>query len=128
MTQHFAPERKIITQNIRTPGLEKMHRAFYIRLLVVERIRCFMDQVTFSDNPMAIITRQIQPPSSYKDKSPMEKDAYVKHAAEAVLKDFHKLEESSAYQEDFKALLPYKGHVWHLASSSEQGVLISIEV
>lgn len=125
-TQHFAPDRKVISQNIRTPGLEKLHRSFILRLLVIERIRCLMDGVTFSDNPEVLVQRHLPIPAHYKEQE--QKNQYLRSEGMEVMNAFKRFEQNPAYQEDLKAIIPYKGHVWHLSSSSDSGVLITIEV
>lgn len=125
-TQHFAPDRKVITQNIRTPGLEKLHRSFILRLLVIERIRCVMDGVVFSDNPKVLIEKHLPIPAHYKEQD--QKTQYLHSEGVEVMNAFKRFELNPAYQEDLNAILPYKGHVWHLSASSDSGVMITIEV
>lgn len=125
-TQRFDPERQIKSQNIRTPGLAKLHRSFLLRMLVVERIRCLMDDVPFNDNPHSLIERHLPIPSHYKEED--QKARYIKSEMIEVMSAFKRFEETPAYQEDLKALLPYKGHIWHLVTSSDSGVLITVNV
>jgi hypothetical protein len=125
-TQRFVPNRKVITQNIRTPGLDRMHRSFILRLLVVERVRCILDQVTFNDNPHTLIEKHLPIPPHYKDDE--QKARYVQSESIEVMNAFRRFEQNPAYQEDLRTILPYKGHVWHLTHSSGAGVLITIEV
>lgn len=125
-TQRFDPERQIKSQQIRTPGLAKLHRSFLIRMLVVERIRCLMDDVPFNDNPHMLVAKFLPIPTHYKDEE--QKDRYIKSEVLEVMAAFKRFEETPAYQEDLKALVPYKGHIWHLISSSDSGVLITVTV
>lgn len=125
-TQSFNPDRVIKSQNIRTPGLEKLHRSFILRLLVVERVRCLMDQVPFNDNPHSLVEKYLPVPPHYKDDE--QKDRYIKSEVIEVMAAFKRYEETPSYQEDLKALIPYKGHSWHLVSATDSGVLITIEV
>lgn len=125
-TQRFDPERQVKSQNIRTPGLAKLHRSFLIRMLVVERVRCLMDDVVFNDNPHTLVAKFLPIPTHYKDDE--QKDRYIKSEVMEVMAAFRRFEETPAYQEDLKALIPYKGHIWHLISSSDSGVLITVTV
>jgi len=124
--QSFNPTRVIKSQNVRTPGLEKLHRSFILRLLVVERVRCLMDDVVFNDNQHSLVEKYLPIPTHYKDEE--QKERYITAEAKEVMETFRRYEETPSYQEDLKALIPYKGHVWHLVSATDSGVLITIEV
>lgn len=125
-TQSFHPDRKVKSQNVRTPDLEKLRHHFIIRMLIVERVRCLLDEVTFNDNPVSLVRKFLSVPTHYKEEDEIER--YVQSEVLEVMAAFKEYEKLPSYQEDLKALVPYKGHVWHLVSSTSSGVLITIEV
>lgn len=128
--QSFRPEttdRPLVkSQNVRTPGLDRIYRGFLVRALVIERIRCILDDVPFNDSPKALIEKYIVIPPHYKDQE--QKDRFLNSEMLEVMAAFRRFEETPAYQEDLNAILPYKGHIWHLVSSSTSGVLLTFEV
>lgn len=130
MKQSFRPEsvaqKTIKSQNVRTPGLDKLHHSFLVRALVVERIRCLLDDVPFNDHPRAIIEKFLTIPPHYKEQDQQER--YIQSEMLEIMEAFRRYEETPCYQEDLKALVPYKGHIWHLVSATASGVLLTIEV
>lgn len=120
-------QREVKSQNVRTPDIEKLRHSFILRQLVVERIRCLLDDVTFNDAPYSLIEKFLTVPPHHKDQESI--DRYVKSESLEIMAAFKKYEEAHpSYMEDLKALTPYKGHRWHLYSATSAGVLITIEV
>lgn len=120
-------QRELKSQNVRTPDIEKLRHSFVLRQLVVERIRCMLDDVPFNDAPYSLIEKFLTVPPHYKDQEQI--DRFVKSESLEIMNAFKKYEEgNAAYQEDLKGLTPYRGHRWHLHSATSSGVLITIEV
>ncbi|UZV40170.1 hypothetical protein [Pseudomonas phage IR-QUMS-PaBa1-GHS-2021] len=116
--------RTVKSQNVRTPGMESLRQKFILKILVTERVRCFMDEVNF-DMSGEFIRKFITVPPEYTEPETIEQ--YIQTEVLDIMEAFKQYEENAVYQEDLKALLPYKGHRWHLVSSTDSGVLITVE-
>lgn len=127
--QSFAPVdhgREVKSQLVKTPDLGKIRHHFLVRMLIVERIRCIMDNVTFTDGCHSFIAKYLTVPPHYTEQDQI--DNYIKSETLEVVAAFNRYEENAVYQDDLKALNPFKGHRWHLVSATDSGVLITIEI
>lgn len=126
-TQSFKPTNNPIKSlNIPTPNLEQVKNSFIVRLLIVERVRCIMDELTFADHPKELIEKYLTVPPAYETVE--QKAAFIQSESLEIMTAFNHYEQTPIYKEALSALVPYKGHVWRLVSSTFSGILITIEV
>lgn len=130
MTQRFDPvPGKVISQNIRTSGLDQMRNGFILRMVIAHRVRCIMDNLEFSGDLNSYIRKFINVPVSFNTSNQYAIDAYLDSEVLEITTAFKQYEENNKqYQEDIKAIAFYKGNNWKLVSTTFSGTMITIEV
>lgn len=128
MTQRFDPApSKVISQNVRTSGLDQMRNGFILRMVIAHRVRCIMDNLEFSGDLTDYIRKFINVPVAYTDQEQI--DNYLDSEVLEIQTAFKKYEEDNKqYQDDIKAIAFYKGNNWKLVSTTFSGTMITIEV
>jgi len=111
----------------KTPGIGELRHSLIVRQFVQERIRCFMDDIPFSDTSLAELARRFMViPGHYETDE--QRLGYFTSELKEVMAAFKLYEEGAGYREDIRLLRPYRGHRWVLRSTSPAGILIIIEV
>lgn len=127
--QSFAPTpSNVKTVVVRLPHAptENVDKQFLIRLMVVERIRAYLDVLDFKALQEDILRKHIKVPAFYETEE-QQRDYFDSEAME-VKSLYDRIELDPLFKEDFMSLKPYQGHKWTLRSTTEHAILLSIEV
>lgn len=128
--QSFAPETKVnvVSHIIRLPSspTENADKNFLLRILVVERIRAFLDCLEFKALREEILRKHIKVPAYYETEE--QQADYFNSEAMEVNSLYDRIELDPLFKEDFLALKPYQGHKWELRSTTEHAILLTIEI
>lgn len=129
-TQRFDPLTKVnvVSHVIRLPSppTENTDKNFILRVLVIERIRSYIDGLEFKVLREEILKKHIKVPPYYETEE-AQKDYFDSEAME-INSLYDRIELDPLFKEDFMALKPYQGHKWTLRSTTEHAILLTIEV
>lgn len=128
-TQSFAPTPKNVKSVIvRLPSTptDNADKQFILRILVVERIRAFLDVLDFRALQEEVFKKHIKIPSYYETDE--QKKEYFDPEAMELSSLYDRIEMDPLFKEDFMSLKPYQGHKWELRSTTEHAILLSIEI
>lgn len=127
--QSFEPTPKnvksVIIRLPHTPT-DNVDKQFILRLMVVERIRAYLDVLDFKGLQEEVLKKHIKIPSYYETDE--QKKEYFDPEAMEVCSLYDRIELDPLFKEDFMSLKPYQGHKWELRSTTEHAILLSIEV
>jgi hypothetical protein len=127
--QSFAPVPKNVKSVIiRLPSspTDNVDKQFMLRLLVVERIRAYIDVLDFKALQEELLQKRITIPVYYETDE--QKKDYFESEAMEIRSLYDRIELDPLFKEDFMSLKPYQGHKWDLKSTTEHAILLSIEV
>lgn len=128
-TQSFDPTPKNVKSVVvRLPGAptDNADKQFILRILVVERIRAFLDVLDFRALQEEVFKKHIKIPSYYETDE--QKKEYFDPEAMELSSLYDRIELDPLFKEDFMSLKPYQGHKWELRSTTEHAILLSIEI
>lgn len=128
-TQSFAPTPKNVKSVVvRLPSspTDNVDKQFILRLLVVERIRAYLDVLDFRALQEAVFNKHIKIPAYYETDE--QKKEYFDPEAMEISSLYDRIELDPLFKEDFLSLKPYQGHKWDLKSTTEHAILLSIEI
>lgn len=128
-TQSFAPAPKNVKSVIvRLPSAptENVDKQFILRVMVVERIRAYLDMLDFKVMQDEVLEQRIKIPVYYETDE--QKANYFESEAMEIKSLYDRIELDPLFKEDFLSLKPYQGHKWDLKSTTEHAILLSIEV
>lgn len=129
-TQRYDPETKtnVKVLIIRLPGspTENSDKTFILRIMVVEKIRAFMDNLDFKQMRTELLQKHIKVPPFY-DTEVLQRDYFESEAME-LNSLYDRIELDPLFKEDFFALKPYQGHKWELRSATEHAIMLTVEV
>lgn len=127
--QSYSPAAKNVkTVVVRLPKspTDNVDKQFMLRLLVVERIRAYLDVLDFKALQEELLQKRIVVPVFYE--SDEQKRDYFESEAAEINCLYDRIELDPLFKEDFMSLKPYQGHKWELRSTSEHTIILSIEV
>lgn len=128
-TQSFDPTPKNVKSVVvRLPSTptDNADKQFILRILVVERIRAFLDVLDFRALQEEVFKKHIKIPSYYETDE--QKKEYFDPEAMELSSLYDRIEMDPLFKEDFMSLKPYQGHKWELRSTTEHAILLSIEI
>lgn len=129
MTQSFTPTPKNVKSVIlRLPSAptENIEKQFILRVMVVERIRAYIDVLDFRALQDEVLAKHVKVPVYYETDE--QKKNYFDAEAMEIRSLYDRIELDPLFKEDFLSLKPYQGHKWTLHSTTEHAIHLSIEV
>lgn len=128
--QSFEPATKpnVISHIIRLPSspTDNPDKNFILRVMVVERIRAYLDCMEFKALREEVLRARIKVPPYYETEEAQKE--YFDSEAMEINSLYDRIELDPLFKEDFQALKPYQGHKWELRSTTEHAILLTIEV
>lgn len=129
-TQRFDPETKVDIKSltIRLPSspTDNLDKTFLLRVMIVERIRSYMDGIDFQVLREEVLRKHIKVPPYYETEQ-QQKDYFESEAME-INSLYDRIETDPLFKEDYMSLKPYQGHKWELRATTEHAILLTIQV
>lgn len=124
----FAPSvtQEVVTLTIPTPGIEECRYYHLVQKLLELRVRSIMTEVTFEDCSQSLIQMYITVPPHYTTAKKVSE--FIVSEAKELSAAFKLYEKNKYVQEALAALIPYKGMLFSICSTTLSGIQLIIDL